>query len=192
MKRLMLVAALASTAAFAQETPPPPPPPQPVVQAAPAEPLEDQGGRVRGGVSGNLGWHIPSMFTFGAEGRVGYVVSNMFNVYAIGGFTVGFGFGVSGNSMGGSASVSGVSYGYLGAIAEFVFGNLFYVGVGPAVAFGGFGSAGVSVGTGGSGSISAVAHAGPAPGLDARLGLHFGRKKGPPSFSRSGDRKSVV
>lgn len=187
MNKLILAAALASTVAFAQETPPPPPPPPAATAAPVAEaPMEDPGGRVRGGISGNIGWHIPSMFTIGVEGRVGYVISNMFNAYLIGGYTAGFGFGVSASATGGSVSASAVGYGYLGAIAEFVFGNLFYVGAGPAVAIGGFGSAGISAGTSGSGAISAVAHSGAAPGLDVRLGLHFGKKKGPPTFGRSG------
>jgi hypothetical protein len=109
----------------------------------------------------------------------------MFSLYAIGGAVGGFGFGGSVTSGGASASVSGVSYWYLGAIAELMFGNIFYVGGGPVVANSGFTIVGVSAGNQ-SGSISALNHTGFAPGFDLRLGLGLGGQKGPPTFRRGG------
>lgn len=148
-------------------------------------PLEDPGGRVRWGVSGNLGWHLPqSAFTFGAEGRVGYQVSNMFAAYAVVGGTVGLGIGGSVNTSGASVSITAVSYWYFGALAELMLGNLFYVAGGPVLANGVL--AGVSAGGGSGGAqVTTVASTGFKPGLDVRLGLGFGRPR-PPSFRRGG------
>jgi hypothetical protein len=188
-KTLLVLTAVVASSAFAQDAatnPPPPPPPAPIEAAPPADaPMTDPGGRVRWGVGANIGWHIPSMFTIGAEGRVGYVFSNLFNAYLIGGGVAGFGFGGSANSTGGSVSVSAVSYWFLGAIAEVMFGNIFYVGAGPVVAGGGFATVGLSASTE-AGAISTVTHSGVAPGFDVRLGLGFGSQKGPPSFRRGG------
>ena len=92
MNKTLLLTALVSASALAQEAPPPSPPPEPP-PAAPAPPPDapvampmdtDPGGRVRWGVSGNLGWHLPqSAFTFGGEGRIGYQITNMLGAYAI-------------------------------------------------------------------------------------------------------------
>lgn len=189
MNKTLLLTALVATSALAQDAaqPPPPPAPAPVANAPADAPMEDQGGRVRWGVSANIGWHIPSMFTIGGEGRIGYVFSNLFNAYLIGGGVGGFGFGGSVNSggTGGSVSVSAVSYWYLGAIAELMFGNIFYVGGGPVLASGGFATVGLAA-SNTAGAISTVTHSGFAPGLDLRLGLGFGGQKGPPSFRRGG------
>jgi hypothetical protein len=197
MNRTLLLTALVSASAFAQETmtPPPSPPPQTPPSATPAPPIrppdspmleEDPGGRIRWGVSGNLGWHIPyPAFTLGAEGRIGYQVSNIFSAYAIVGVTGGFGFGGSANSSGASASITGLSYYYFGAIAEAMFADIFYVGGGPVIASGGLGIAGLSVGNGGAG-ITAVADSGVMPGFDLRLGLGLGRPHPGPSFRRGG------
>ncbi len=192
MNKTLLLTALVSASAFAQEAmppPPPPPPPQPVAMApAPADaPMEDPGGRVRWGVSGNLGWHIPqSAFTIGAEGRIGYQISNMFSAYAILGGTAGFGIGASVSVTGASASITALSYYYLGAIAEFMFGNLFYVGAGPVIANGGLVGVSGSGSTTGNSEAMAIAHGGPMPGLDLRLGLGLGRQHPAPSFRRGG------
>lgn len=187
MKKLLLVAALASTAALAQETPPPPPPPQPVVQAAPAEPEVDQGGRVRWGLNANLGWHIPSpALTLGAEGKIGYVFSNLFNAYAVVGGTFGLGFGVTSSVQGASVSATVLSYYYFGAIAELMFGNLFYVGAGPIFASGAY--VGTSVGADASGvaQVQGIVAAGFKPGVDLRLGLGFSRPNAAKGFRRGG------
>lgn len=193
MNKTLLLTALVSASAFAQESPPPPPPPpQPVDVAPPTRPMdspmveEDPGGRVRWGVSGNLGWHIPqSAFTFGAEGRIGYQISNIIGAYAIVGGTVGLGIGGSGSATGASVSITALSYYYFGAIAEFMFGNLFYVGGGPVLANGGLAGFTANGGTTGGG-FTTVADGGLMPGLDLRLGLGLGRQNPAPSFRRGG------
>lgn len=193
MKKTIVLAALVSSAAFAQETPPPPPPPAPAAAVAPAPmpadaPMEDTGGRVRWGLNANIGWHAPSpAFTLGGEGKIGYVFSNLFNAYAVIGGTFGIGFGVNTSIPGAAtASITAISYYYFGAIAELMFGNLFYVGAGPIFASGGY--AGVTAGADSSGvaEVSTITSAGFKPGVDLRLGLGFGRPKGPPSFRRGG------
>lgn len=197
MHKSLLLTALVSASVFAQEPPPSPPPSPPEQPAAEAPPPpvrpvdspmveEDPGGRIRWGVSGNLGWHIPyPAFTLGAEGRIGYQVSNIFSAYAIIGATGGFGFGGNVTSTGGSASVTGLSYYYFGAIAEAMFANIFYVGGGPVLANGGLGIAGLAVGSDGAG-VTAVADGGLMPGFDLRLGLGLGRQHPAPSFRRGG------
>ena len=193
MRKTLLLTALASASAFAQETPPPPPPPQPApVVASPVRPMdapmieEDPGGRVRWGVSGNFGWHIPqSAFTFGASGRVGYQISNLIAAYAEFGGTVGLGFGGTVTGSGTNITATALSYYYFAAIAEFMFGNIFYVGGGPVLANGAL--AGVSVsGSSTGGQVTTVADSGLMPGLDLRLGLGLGRQSGPPTFRRGG------
>lgn len=189
-KPLLLTIVLVSASAFAQETAPPPPPPQPV--ASPVRPVdspmveEDPGGRVRWGISGDFGWHIPqSAFTFGAEGRIGYQISNMISAFAIAGFTVGLGIGGSGSATGASVSLTALSYYYFGAIAEFMLGNLFYFGGGPVLANGALAGITANGGTNGGG-FTTVADAGLMPGLDLRLGLGLGRQNPAPSFRRGG------
>jgi hypothetical protein len=148
---------------------------------------EDPGGRVRWGVSGNLGWHLPqAAFTFGAEGRIGYQLSNMFSAYAIVGGTVGLGIGANVSVSGASASITALSYYYFGAIAEFMFGNLFYVGAGPVVASGGLVGVTANGSSNGNSEATAVAHLGAMPGLDLRLGLGLGRTSPAPSYRRGG------
>lgn len=195
MTKTLLLTALVSASAFAQEasSPPPPPPPQPVAAPAPMRaadsPMEeDPGGRVRWGVSGNLGWHIPTpAFTFGAEGHIGYQISNMFSAYAIVGGTVGLGFGVSANGItGASVSLTAISYYYFGAIAELMLGNLFYVGAGPVIANGAYVSGLVGASADGRAEVKNIVAAGLKPGLDIRLGLGLGRTNPAPSFRRGG------
>lgn len=190
MKKTLVLAALVSSAAFAQETPPPPPMPPPTAAApAPAAdaPMEDTGGRVRWGLSANIGWHAPSpALTFGGEGKIGYVFSNLFNAYAVIGGTVGLGFGVNTSVQGASVSLTAISYYYFGAIAELMFGNLFYVGAGPIFASGAYVGASVGADAAGVAEVSNITSAGFKPGVDLRLGLGFGRPKGPPSFRRGG------
>jgi hypothetical protein len=156
----------------------------PVVVAPSTE--TDPGGRIRWGVSGNLGWHFPSSaFTFGIDGRVGYQISNIFSAYAIIGAAAGFGFGVTSSVRGASLSVTGISYLYLGGMAELMLGDLFFVGAGPVIAQGGY--AGSSVGASGAGiaQVSNIASVGFKPGLDVRLGLQFGSKN-PQTHRRGG------
>jgi|GEM_PF-2667203 hypothetical protein len=192
MNKTLLLTALVSASAFAQEAmppPPPPPPPQPIAVApAPADaPMEDPGGRVRWGVSGNLGWHIPTpAFTLGAEGRIGYQVSNMFSAYAVLGGTFGLGFGVSTSVNGASVTATVLSYWYFGALAELMLGNLFYVAGGPILANGVYATALVGASSEGRAQVANVTAAGWKPGIDIRLGLGLGRQHPAPSFRRGG------
>ncbi|TKC99910.1 hypothetical protein, partial [Polyangium fumosum] len=180
---------------------PPPPPPAdtaappadtaapPAAPAAPAAPPktepneetpEDPGGRVRWGVSGNLGWHVPqSMFTIGAEGRIGYQVSNIFSAYAAIGGTGGFGFSADVGFDGINVGVSGISYWYVGAIAEAIFGNRFYVGGGPVLARGALGGITTGVSIDGVAEVTEIASAGFKPGLNLRFGLSTANPSGP-------------
>lgn len=197
---------------LAQTVPPPPPapPPTPVDTAspdaatpatpatpapAPASPETkppvvdenvDKGGRIRWGTSGNVGWHLPqSMFTIGAEGRIGYQVNNIFSAYGVVGGTAGFGFGVSAGFSGVSVSASAISYWYIGGIAEAMFGNLFYVGGGPVLARGGLAGANIGVDSAGVAQVQEVASSGFKPGINFRVGFGFGRPMGA-SHRRSG------
>lgn len=192
-KTTLLLTALVSASALAQETPPPAPPPAaPAAAPAPAPSVVDHpiggdpGGRVRWGISANFGWFIPHpAFTFGGEARVGYQISNMLSAFVIGGGTIGFGGGANLGVTPSSVWAIGIYYGYVGAVAELIFGDLFYVGGGPVVGFGGYALGGVSAGAGQAAVTAAVA-TGAAPGLDIRLGLGFGRPHDAPSFRRGG------
>ena len=186
MKRLALLAvSLSALSAFAQEIQAPPPAPPPSVPAD--APVEDPGGRIRWGVSGNLGWNFPSpAFTLGAEGRIGWQISNAFSAYAIVGGTAGIGLGVNAGINGAAVSVTALSYWYLGAIAELMLGNLFYVGGGVVGASSSYVGAVVSATADGRAKESVLTSTGFAPGLDLRLGLGFGRQQPAPSFRRGG------
>jgi hypothetical protein len=152
---------------------------------APQEP-EDLGGRVRWGISGNLGWHLPqSMFTIGSEGRIGYQVSNMLSVYGAIGGTAGFGFNADVGFEGVKVSLNAISYYYLGAIAEAMFGDLFYVGGGPVIASGAIAGITTGVSADGVAEVTEVASAGFKPGFNVRFGLGFG-KPTRPSMRRGG------
>lgn len=195
----------------AQTVPPPPPAPAPTPveagapnadpAATPAQPPPaaaapvvvekapediDKGGRIRWGTSGNVGWHLPqSMFTIGAEGRIGYQVNNIFSAYGIVGGTAGFGFSANAGFSGVSVTASAISYWYIGGIAEAMFGNVFYVGGGPVLARGGLGGASIGVDSSGVAQVQQVASSGFKPGINLRLGFGFGRPLGE-SHRRSG------
>ncbi|MFZ5441034.1 MAG: hypothetical protein ACOZQL_13585 [Myxococcota bacterium] len=140
---------------------------------------------MRWGVSGNLGWHLPqSAFTIGAEGRIGYQVSNIFSAYAVIGATGGFGIGANVSATSASVSVTALSYWYFGALAEAMFGNLFYVAGGPVLASGALAGVAAGGGTGGA-QVTTVVAAGWKPGIDVRLGMGFGRPN-PTTFRRGG------
>jgi hypothetical protein len=198
MKKLLLTAVISgmtlstSLALAADEAAAPAPPPSDGTEAAaPAEapqqaaaPKEeepaDPGGRVRWGLSTGLGWHAPaSMFTINGEGRIGYQISNMLSVYGAIGGTAGFGFGVDAGFQGATVSVSALSIGYFGAIAEAMFGDLFYAGGGFVLARGAYAGTSVGGSSDGVAQITAVSSAGFKPGLDIRFGLGFGKPSGP-------------
>jgi hypothetical protein len=172
MKKALVLSLLVSSIAFAQETPSP---------TAPSST-----GRLRWGLSGNAGWHIPQpALSLGTEGRIGYQFNSMFGAYATIGGLFGFGFGGSASATGGTASVTAFSRWYLGAIAELLVSDLFFVGAGPVFANGGF--AGVTASASPDGVGGAVfAHGGPAFGLDVKLGLQLGRQPDGPGTRKSG------
>ncbi|HZF55599.1 MAG TPA: hypothetical protein VE093_43595 [Polyangiaceae bacterium] len=146
----------------------------------------DPGGRVRWGVSGALGWHFPqSMFTVGAEGRVGYQVSNIFSIYGALGGTGGFGFGASVGFEGVEVNLNVISYYYLGAIAEAMFGDRFYIGGGPVIASGVIGGFTSGVDFDGVAYVTEQHSAGFKPGLNVRFGLGVGKPRAP-SMRRGG------
>lgn len=192
MKTVALLTALASTVALAQaavETPPPPPPPPPSYVESPPPPpppppavdapKESAKGRVRWGLGAGLGTFIPAtMVTFKAEGRVGYQVSQLFSAYAIAGGTAGLGLGVDTSIQGASFSLSATYHYYLGALAEVIFGDLFFVGAGPVLANGVWGGVGAKGTSNGVAEITSIFASGWMPALDLRLGLGFGKPKG--------------
>jgi len=119
------------------------------------------------------------MFTFGAEGRIGYQISNIFSAYGAIGGTAGLGFSADVGIEGASVSASAISYWYIGAIGEAMFGNLFYVGGGPVLARGAIAGATVGGSTDGVAEIREIASAGFKPGLNLRFGLSTARPSGP-------------
>ncbi|MCA2978308.1 MAG: hypothetical protein INH37_08500, partial [Myxococcaceae bacterium] len=164
MNKPLLLSALVSSIALAQGTPSSEAPP------AAAEPVSASTGRLRWGVSGNLGWHVPQpALSFGSEGRIGYQINSMFGAYATLGGVVGLGFGASGGASGGTASVTAFSRWYLGAIAEVFLSDLFFVGGGPVFSNGAFAGVVASGSADGVGTAVSV-HVGPAFGLDVKLG----------------------
>jgi len=150
-------------------------------------PAIDPGGRVRWGLSADLGWHLPqSALTLGLEGRAGYQVGSVLSLYAILGFTGGIGIGGNINTTGATITATGLIYGYLGALAELIFGDRFFLAGGPVIALGTL--AGVSTGgtSSGQGQLITSWAVGPKPGFDVRLGVGFGKVRGPPTFRRGG------
>lgn len=147
-------------------------------------PREDPGGRIRWGVSGNLGWHIPSAFAFGAEGRVGYQFTNLFSAYGLLGGTTGVGLGWNAPGAPPSARVSGLGHFYVGAIGELIIADSFYLGGGLFGAAGGLAIVNGSAIPGGV-ETTAIGAGGFMPGVDLRLGFAFGRARGH-SFRRGG------
>lgn len=172
MRALVLLVSFASLSAFAQ----------------PADaPAIDPGGRVRWGISGNLGWHVPqSAFTLGLEGRAGYQVGNMLSLYGVLGFTGGLGVGGTINTQGASITATGLIYGYLGALAELMFGDRFFLAGGPVLALGTLAGVTTAGNSSGQGQLITSWAVGLKPGVDVRLGVGFGRVKGPPTFRRGG------
>ena len=188
-KTTLLLTTLVSASALAQEAPPPPPPQPSVTKAADAPMMSEQdpGGRFRWGVSGNLGWNIPSpAFVGGAEVHLGWQLSNMFAVYGIIGthFGLGFNAAVSGSSARGGITAFGAYYG--GAIAEVMLADIFYVGGGALAGSGGYGAVQVGVSTNGGQQVQTLAQSGFMFGFDARLGLNFSKPHPAPSFRRNG------
>ncbi|MBX7116357.1 MAG: hypothetical protein K1X64_18675 [Myxococcaceae bacterium] len=179
MTQFVLLAAVVSTTALAQTTAPgsdeniaPPPPPS--VNLPDDAPLEDPGGRIRWGVSGKLGWNVPSpAFTMGGEGRVGWQLSKIFSAYLAIGGTGGFGFGVKADFEGAAIQITALSYYYFAALAELYLGNLFFVAAGPVLANGAFVGATLGASADGVAEQRNIVATGITPGVDIRLGLGF-------------------
>lgn len=155
--------------------------------SAVAQPMEDPGGRVRWGLSANLGWHAPqSALTLGLEGRAGWQVGNVLSLYGVLGVTGGLGIGGTINAQSTTLRATGLLYGYLGALAELLLGDHFFLAGGPVIATGTL--AGVSTGADSEGQAQLITSwaVGLKPGFDVRLGWGFGRPRGAPSFRRGG------
>lgn len=179
-KTALLLTSLLSASAFAQETPPPPPPPAPIATAPADAPVaEDPGGRVRWGLSANIGWHFPaSAFAAGLEGHIGWQFSRMFSLYAVVGTNFGVGFSVSTKANGGSGGVTAFGAYYGGAIAELMLADMFYVGAGPLIGSGGYAGVEVAADSSGNEQLKVLAQSGLNFGIDGRLGINFGKPKG--------------
>ncbi|MFO0597888.1 MAG: hypothetical protein U0228_21480 [Myxococcaceae bacterium] len=191
MTKPILLTILVSAGALAQTATEAPPPPPPAADAsattAPADaPIaEDPGGRVRWGIGVGIGWHFPySAFGMGLHGSVGYQVSNVFSAYLDIGTHFGVGLGATASSTGGSVSATGIGHLMVLAMAEAMFGNLFYVAGGGGIAYGGLATAGVGASTTGA-AISTLTAGGVKPAFDLRLGLGFGKPK-PDTHRRGG------
>ncbi len=199
MRLVALVLVLAAPV-FAQEAPSPPPleeAPAPTdapfvpsyqqpgfVYATPA-PAVDRGGRVRWGTSFNLGWHLPyHAFGLGLEVHLGWQFSRVFSLYGTLGGHLGLGLGVDTGGNQTRVDARLIFHGITAAIAEVMLGDRFYLGAGPALAFGLFGMAGLSASRD-EGTVTAVGAYGVKPGVDLRLGLGFGRGRAP-GFRRGG------
>lgn len=178
LQRLVACGASASLMAFAstalaQEPPPAAAaaPPPPGVAPAPGAPIEEPGARFRWGISA-LGGPMLGGLSGAAGGfdvRLGAQINNMIGAYAQPVFIVG---------LGGSSSAHGVSasafaaYG-LGALADFTFGDLFFVGVGPELLFGEFATATVTSAAGASAAAGNIAFF----SVVSRIGLALGSMK---------------
>jgi len=178
----LCVNSLANAAEATTPVPPPPPPemletPAPVetveTRAAPVDRSDDS--RLRWGVNAQLGWFYPQpMFTFGAEGRVGWSFNKLLAAYVSLGGGSGLFFGGSGSSTGGGISIAVMSQWYVGAMGELNLGDLFFVGAGPGI--GRFSLVGLDVGVSTSGAANEQVRAlgGWTPSLDLKLGFGFG------------------
>ncbi len=199
MRFAMLGALLAVNALAQEETSPPPLVTETPAQEQPWVPsyqrpdfayaetstLEDPGGRVRWGLSFNLGWHLPyHAFGLGLDLHVGHQFSRNFALYAFTQGQLGFGLGVETGEGGASVSARFLAHLVGGAIAEVTLGDHFYLGAGPAVGYGVFGMAGINVADA-QGTITGVGQYGFKPGIDLRAGFGFGKARAP-RFRRGG------
>jgi hypothetical protein len=142
-------------------------------------------GHLRGGLSLNMGFFAkPGAITIGPELRLGYQLNASFGLFAMAGAVAGLGVSGSSNASGSSASITGVSYTYLGVNAEALFGDKFIVGGGVAIGRGGWATAGIAASTVAGASSSSVEAGGLMPQGNLRLGLALG------SLDRSTGRRS--
>jgi hypothetical protein len=171
-----------SSQAFAMDPAAPPEGPVPVVAApvaaAPIEPKDES--RARFGLSLNGGSFFPGPFTIalGAEARLGYQLNNDVGVYGQLGGTAGLGAGTSTDGASATASVSAVTYWYLGANIESLLGESFFVAGGAAIGRGGWGvlSGTVAASSSRAASGSTVVAGGLMPQFNARIGFAPGKR----------------
>ena len=167
---------IAPGTAFAQDATPAAPPvvtpaPAPAPSAAPAgepEPgvrfrwgITPMGGAMFGGVSGGAG---------GLDARFGAQISNMLGVYAQPSLIIGVGTASNDNGAGGSVLAL---YG-VGALADFTFGDTFYVAAGPELLSGGLASTST---TANGVTTSSQAVSGTFFSIPIRAGVVLGSKK---------------
>jgi hypothetical protein len=179
VRRTSAVLALTLTpasAAFAQTPPAPVAAPAPPADPAPIPVAADRP-HFRWGVSPSAGTFFPGPTTvaFGIEGRAGYAFNDTVTVFGSLGGVGGVGFGGSVGNGGGSASVSAVSYWYMGANVDALIAKPFFIGGGAALGRGGWGVVKDSASSTG-GSQEVIAAGGFIPQLDGRLGLALGRR----------------
>lgn len=145
-------------------------------QAAPVD--APSVGRVRWGVSGGPGTFLPGpLIAFNAEGRIGWQVNRLFGAFLSLGAHAGFGLGggLSPDARNASAGVGADSFWYLGAIAELMLADLFFVAGGPLLARGGWAFVTQTADANGAITQNALAAGGFMPGLDLKLGVGFGQ-----------------
>jgi hypothetical protein len=194
MRRALVLAvslSVASSSHAAEQPPPTPPPPPPSGDITTV--IAPEGGgvdrsndpRLRWGVNAQLGWFFPQpMFTFGAEGRIGWSFSRLLAAYVSLGGGSGLFFGGSGNSTGATVSMAVMSQWYVGVMGELNLGDVFFIGAGPGI--GRFSLAGLAITAGTTGADEQVkALGGWTPSLDLKLGFGFGRRN-PESGRRGG------
>jgi hypothetical protein len=171
------------------------PPPESAPESAPATsnaaaptapPPAPDGGHFRWGLSPMAGTFFPGPTTiaFGIEGRVGYAFNQTVTAFGSLGAVGGVGFGGSASSTGASASVSAVSYWYLGANVDALVAGPLFVGGGAAIGRGGWGVVSAAASSSG-GSQEVIAAGGLMPQFNARLGLATGTPS-PTTGKRSG------
>lgn len=180
----LALAAIQPRAAFAQNASPPPaapptasPPPTAATTAPTEPPAPAEEGHFRWGISPSVGTFFPGPTTiaFGIEGRAGWALNRTVTVFGSLGSVGGVGFGGSVSANGGSASVSAVSYWYVGANVDALVARPLFVGAGAAIGRGGWGVVSDSASSSGAGQ-EVIAAGGLMPQLDARIGLALGRQ----------------
>lgn len=176
MRRLLLVGALFSCAAFAQEEPTP----APVVIANPpldapvaVEPARDPGGRVRWGLGGGIGWHSPyGAFGLQLEGKIGTQLGSVLSAYLAIGAHLGVGVGAGVAGLGAQANGTLIGHFTMAALVELLLFHHLSIAAGPAFGLGAMGLGGLGIATTG-GTITGVSSAGFKPGFDLRAGWGF-------------------
>jgi len=180
---------LTSFAAMAQEAPSPAtaPPTQPAQTTpakadAPASPdtatpaPTPNEGHFRWGISPTGGTFFPGPTTIaaGIEGRAGYAFNQTVTLFGSLGTAAGIGLGGDVTANGASASVSAISYWYIGANVDALLVGPLFVGAGAAIGRGGWGVVSQSASSSG-GSQEVTAAGGTMPSGNARIGLMTGK-----------------